>query len=745
MTPRRDWMAEALRTAGVNADYDEPVDLIDYRFENLSPFEPSRRVVLKALGTGLLITVAADMARGQQPQRGGGRRGGGPGGRGAALVAARVHIGKDGSLAVLTGKIECGQGARVELAQAAAEELRVPFERVELVMGDTAITPDDGGTYGSLSTPLTVPAIRLGCASARALLAALAARRFGVDVASIDVQDGLAKDPKTDRTVSYADLAGDAEAAAEFERAPVGDAALTPVNDWKTMGRSIPRPTGRDIVIGAHVYPSDLVRPGMLYGKVLRAPRFGAKLKNVDLSAAEQMPGVVVVRDGDFVGVAAKTTARAREALEAIAATAEWTVEPHPSSAELPEYLREHAEGGIPPNPFGDEVAKAPKSLKQSYDVAYIQHAPLETRAAVAEWVDGSVTAWVGTQVPFGVRGEVARAFGLADDRVRVIVPDFGGGFGGKHSGEYAVEAARLAKTAGKPVSLVWTRAEEFTWALFRPAAAIEVEASLDAEGKIATWRHLNINSGPGQVQTPYRVGKSDARFIPSKAPLRHGSYRALATTANTFGRECFMDELAALAGQDPLEFRLNHLDDPRLRAALEEAARRFDWPSRSQTSEPGKGAGLACGYDKGGYVAACALVSVDQGAGTIRVDHVCQVYDCGKIINPGNLLSQVQGAIIMGLGAALRESIEFDGGVIQNASFGAYRVPRFADVPTTLDVHLIDRPDVPSAGAGETPITVIAPAVANAVFRATGLRIRRMPIRLPNAKNEPATAAASS
>jgi len=739
MTPRNDWMIEALRAAGVDADYDEPVDLVEYRFGDVPTIEPSRRVVLKVLGTGLLIAAATDLASGQQTRRGGGG-GGRRGGGGATSIAARIHIDKDGSLTVMTGKVECGQGSRAQLAQAAAEELRVPFDRVDLVMADAAITPDDGGTYGSRSTPATVPAIRVGCASARALLTALAAKRFGVDAASIDVQDGLAKDEKTGQTVSYADLANDAEAAARLERAPVGDAALTPVDSWRTMGRSVSRPTERDIVTGSHRYPSDIVRPGMLYGKVLRAPRYGAKLKKVDLEPAKKMPGVVAVRDGDFVGVAAGTTAKAREALAAIAETAEWTFEPHPSSAELPKYLREHAEGGIPPSPFQDQMSKADRSLKQSYDVAYIQHAPMEPRAVVAEWSDGGVTAWAGTQVPFGVRGELARAFGLPEDKARVIVPDFGGGFGGKHSGECAVEAARLAKEAGKPVSLVWTRAEEFTWALFRPAGAIEAEASLDADGRIATWRYLNINSGGAQVQTPYRVGESDARFIPSKPPLRHGSYRALATTANTFGRESFMDELAALAEKDPLEFRLDHLDDPRLRAVLEEAARRFDWPSRSKSNESGKGAGLACGFDKGSYVAACASVSVDRDKGTIRVDHVCQVFDCGKVINPGYVLTQVEGAIIMGLGAALRESIEFADGVIQNASFGEYRVPRFADLPT-LDIHLIDNPDVPSAGAGETPITVIAPAVANAVFHATGIRIRCMPIRLPGAKDEPVAA----
>ncbi|MDR3623177.1 MAG: molybdopterin-dependent oxidoreductase [Paludisphaera borealis] len=739
MIPRHDWQAESLKAVGLSDDYEELVDLVDYHFVDVPAADPNRREVLKTLGAGLLIAVAADSAHGQQPGRGqrpgGGRRGGG--GSGATSVAARVHIGQDGGLTVMTGKVECGQGARAELSQAAAEELRVPIERVALVMADTALVPDDGGTYGSRSTPSTIPAIRAGCASARLLLVALAAQRWGVEAAAIDVQGGQAKDEKTGRTLTYADLATDAEAAQGLARSVSPEVALTPVASWRTMGVSVPRPNGRDIVAGSHQYPSDVVRPGMLYGKVLRAPSFGATLESVDLNPARAMEGVVAVRDGGFVGVAAPTTARARKALDAIAATAKWRTAPHPSSAELPAYLRAHAEGGIPANPFADEVANAAKSLKRSYDVAYIQHAPMEPRAAVAEWEDGRVTAWLGTQVPFGVRGELARAFGLPEDRARVITPDFGGGFGGKHSGEYAVEAARLAKEAGKPVRIVWTRPEEFTWAQFRPAAAIEAEASLDAQGKIATWRFLNINSGAGQVQTPYRVGRSDARFIPSAAPLRHGSYRALASTANTFGRECFMDELAELAGVDPLAFRLAHLGDPRLRAVLVEAASRFDWPSRLKSKTPGQGVGLACGMDKGGFVAACASVSVDRDKGTIRVDHVCQVYECGKIINPANLLNQVKGAVVMGLGPALREASEFSEGVIRNASFGAYRVPRFADLPT-LDVHLLDRPDLASAGAGETPIIAVAPAVANAVFNAIGLRIRRMPIRLPNAKDEP-------
>ena len=353
----------------------------------------------------------------------------------------------------------------------------------------------------------------------------------------------------------------------------------------------------------------------------------------------------------------------------------------------------------------------------------------MEPRAAVAEWADGKVTVWTATQNPFSVRSEVARAFSLAEDKVRVIVPDFGGGFGGKHSGETAVEAARLAQAAGKPVSLRWTREEEFTWAYFRPAAVIQAEASLDGDGQITSWHFVNINSGGSAVETPYRVAKSRSQFIQAEAPLRHGSYRALASTANTFARECFMDELAEAAGKDSLGFRVAHLENERLKAVLVEAATRFDWEKQSQRKEPNVGVGLACGTEKGSYVAACVEIEVTENQ-RIKVRRVCQAFECGAIINPKNLLAQVQGCIIMGLGPALREEVRFQDGKVTTASFSRYLVPRFEDVPE-MDIHLLNRLDLPSVGAGETPIIAIAPAIANAVFHATGRRVRAMPIRL--------------
>ena len=313
-------------------------------------------------------------------------------------------------------------------------------------------------------------------------------------------------------------------------------------------------------------------------------------------------------------------------------------------------------------------------------------------------------------------------------------MPDFGAAFGGKHTGEASVEAARLAKAAGKPVSLRWTREEEFTWAYFRPAAVIQAEAGLDARGRITSWHFLNINSGPSAVETPYRIEKHQSKFISSAPPLRHGSYRALAATANNFARECFMDELAAAAKADPLDFRLAHLENApekaRLRAVLEAAAKRFEWKSRVAKKKTNAGVGLACGTEKGSYVAACVEVEIERAQNEIKVRHVCEVFECGTILNPDNLLNQVQGAIIMGLGPALREEMQFENGKLLTASFRKCKVPRFDDVPE-LDVHLFDRPDLASVGAGETPIIAIAPAIANAVFHATSTRIRSMPIRL--------------
>lgn len=687
---------------------------------NPERLELSRRDFVKVLGAGLLVTVtggagvAAYAARGARD-----------------TIVARIHLGEDGVVTVLTGKVEMGQGARTEISQAVAEELRVPLDRVVAVMGDTDLTPDDGGTYGSRTTGYTLPDVRRGAAAARELLVDLAAKRLDVPRDSLEARDGAVTHAASGRSVSYGELAGAGFAEAGQKNVPE-DIEVTPVREWKVMGQSAPKVNARDIVTGAHRYPSDIVRPGMLYGRVLRAPAYNATLEAVDLAESQKMDGVVAVRDGGFVGCAAPTSWQAQQALDAIAKTAKWTSIPHPSSAELFAHLKSTARyddgRGAEPGAIREALEAAPTRLQAVYEIPYIQHVPMEPRAAVAEWEGDKVTVWTGSQVPTRVHEDVCEALSLPPERVRVLIPDTGGGFGGKHSGETAVEAARLAKAAGKPVRVAWTRAEEFNWAYFRPAGLIEIDAALDAAGKMAAWDYTNINSGGAGLACPYDVPAKAERFVPADSPLKQGSYRALAATANHFARESFVDELARKAGADPLAFRLANLSEPRLRAVLEAAAQRFGWPGERK---PNRGIGIACGTEKGSFTAACAEIEVDPAAKTFRVVRLCEAFECGAIVNPANLRQQVEGCIVMGLGGALTEEIRFEKGVLLNGSLQQYRVPRFKDVPP-LDLVFVERPDLPSVGAGETPIVPVAPAIANAFFDATGVRLRRLPLRHP-------------
>ncbi|HEY3394544.1 MAG TPA: molybdopterin cofactor-binding domain-containing protein [Lacipirellulaceae bacterium] len=709
-------------------DYDELLEPVRFYFAI------DRRSFVQILGAGALVTAIGAPLSAQRGRGRGGRRGGG-GFRGGPppALSARIHFADNGTITVLSGKVDGGQGSRGELAQAAAEELRVPLDKVKVVLADTSMVPNDGSSAGSRTTPSTVPSVRQAAAAIRNLFVERAAETWNVDAAAIEVRDGKFAHGQSNRSLTYAEIAKDEALAAKLAEQTPSDVELTPVSEWKVLGSEQLAPAGRDKVLGRHQYPSDIKRPGMLYGRVLRSPSYRAKLTSVELAPAKEMEGVVTVQDGNFVSVAAPTSFAARQAIEAVAQTAKWEAEPMPTSDELYSFLRENVDGGVPESPFADKVASAPKSLRATYTTAYVQHAPLEPRTAVAEWADGKLTVWTATQNPFGVRGELAQAFRLPDDDVRVIVPDFGSAYGGKHTGECAVEAARIAKSAGKPIMLRWTREEEFSWAYFRPAAVIDIEASLNDENRLLTWYHLNINSGGNSIESPYDVPFKQSRSVGSRPPLRHGSYRALASTANSFARESFMDELAAVAGSDPLEFRLAHLNDRRLRPVLEEAAKRFKWTERLKNKKPNHGVGLACSIDKGSFVACCAEVEVDRTKNEIHVRHVCETFDCGPVMNPNNLRNQIEGAVIQGLGPVLREEMQFENGELKNATFMRYRVPHFKDVPT-IETYAMDRKDVEAAGAGETPIIVIAPAVANAVFNAIGVRIRSMPLKLEKA-----------
>ena len=504
---------------------------------------------------------------------------------------------------------------------------------------------------------------------------------------------------------------------------------MTPASEWKIAGTAAPKAEGRAFVTGAHQYPSDIVRPGMLFGAMVRAEGFHAKLITADTSAADQLPGVKVVRDGDFIGVVAPDAFTTHRAAAMI--TANWDVPEQPANENLFEYLRNNPETNEPrradheTGSVDEAMRTAEIKLEERYTVQYIAHAPLEPRAAVAEWTDGKLTVWTGTQRPFGVREELAQHFAIPESQVRVIHPDMGSGYGGKHSGDAAVEAARLAKAVGKPVKLVWTRREEFTWAYLRPAALIEIRAGARRDGTLVAWEHHNYNSGNATIGTPYDVPNQIIQYHPAKTPLRQGSYRALAGTANNFARESHMDALAHEAEIDPLTFRMKNLSNARLKAVLQAAADKFGWSMAKST--PARGIGIACGTDKGGYVATCAEVEIDADK-TVHVRRVVQAWESGAVINPNGLNNQNSGGVVQALGGALFEAILFGQGKILNPQFARYRLPRFSDTPQ-IEIVLVDRKDLPAAGAGEIGLIGVAPAIGNAIFAATGVRVRNMPM----------------
>ncbi|MDQ3813841.1 MAG: molybdopterin-dependent oxidoreductase, partial [Armatimonadota bacterium] len=654
------------------------------------------------------------------------RRGGGM----PPEIAAWLHIAEDGAVTVYSGKAEVGQNIRTSLAQAVAEELHAPLASISLVLGDTDLTPYDAGTFGSRTTPAMSPHLRKVAAAARELLIDLAADQLKAPRDAFAVAEGKVTHLPTKQALHFGQLTK----GQKLLKSIGPDVATTAPAEWKVSGQSVPKVNGRAIVTGRHRYTSDVTRPGMLHGKVLRPVSFNATLIAVDTRPAAALPGVQVVRDGEFVGVIAPDPHSAAQAVEAI--EAQWKTTDQPAAAQLFDYLTGGPNETNPPaardprtaspqvrGDMAAGLAEAQHKLQARYTVAYIAHAPLEPRAAVAEWSAGKLTVWTGTQRPFGVRGELARVFGIPESSVRVIVPDTGSGYGGKHTGEAAIEAARLAKSAGKPVKVVWTREEEFTWAYFRPAGVIDITSGVRDDGAITVWEFHNYNSGSAGLRTPYEIDNQKIQFHETRSPLRQGSYRALASTANNFARESHMDELAQAVKMDPLQLRLKNLKDERLRAVFEAAAERFGW---GKTKPAGHGFGMGGGFEKGGYVATCAEVAVEGSE--VRVLRAVTAFECGAVVNPEHLKNQIEGAVVQGLGGALFEAIDFAGGKVLNARFSAYRVPRFGDTPL-LETVLVDRKDLPSAGAGECPIIGIAPAIGNGIFDATGLRLRSLPL----------------
>ena len=682
-------------------------------------FEVQRRDFLKLGALGILVCIATPAVDAQETAQGP-RMTREPT---PTDVSGWLHIDEQGRVAAFTGKVEIGQNIRTSLTQAIAEELSVPLASITMVMGDTDRTPFDIGTVGSFTTPQNMPLLRRAAATAREGLVELAARRWNVVAREITIADGLVRHVPSGRSAGFGELTR----GERLVRQIADDEPLKPASQWTIAGTAVAKVDNQAIVTGTQKYVSDVTRPGMLHGKVVRPPAAGATLDSVDAAAAQRMAGVTVVRDGSFIGVAAPKPWIAEEAAKAV--SARWTSSPgQPSSSTIYDYLKANAQAPSPrPDALDRALAAAAHRLDRTYTVQFIAHVPLEPRAAVAEWSGDAVTVWVGTQRPFGVREEVAQAFRIPASRVRVIVPPFGSGYGGKHTGEVAVEAARLAKASARPVKVVWTRAEEFQWAYFRPAGVIEIAAGLTADGRLEAWDLVNYHSGRAAIEGVYQIAQNRTQFVTLTPPLRSGSYRALAATANNFAREVHVDELAAVARLDPLAFRLKNIEDPRARAVLERVADRFGW---GKPAPAGRGIGLAVGFDKGGYVA--TAVELEPRAGTTnpepRLHRAIVAFECGAIVNPDGLKNQITGAVIQGLGGALWEAIDFADGRVLNGTMQRYRLPRFTDVPS-IDVVMIDRKDLPSAGAGETPIIGLAPAISNAIFNASGERRRALPL----------------
>jgi len=673
--------------------------------------QPSEREWFDILGDGLVVVWPAPVpAAGRWPPGGG----------------AWVHVAPSGLVTAFTGKVDIGQDNQTAFRLLVAEELAARPGDVRVVQGDTDLCPFDIGTFGSRSMPDGGEPLRRAAAGAREVLLTLAAQRWGSEAAGLIADAGAVLGGPGRTRLAYGELVAGLHELEVLSAEP----PLTRPPAWRLAGRPGHAASRLDAVTGGRRFVSDLGLRAMLHGSVLRPPVPGSVLRTVDTAPAEKMAGVTVVRDGQFIGAAAADPATARRAVAAI--SADWE-RPPAGAADMTSYLRDHpttGQGWERPvdRSEGDieaALAGAVTRVEASYTTAYLAHIPLETRAAVAAWDGGRLTVWTGCNVPFAARAQLADAFGIDQADVRVIVPPTGGGFGGKH-GEEAIEAARLARAAGRPVKVHWSRAEEFQWGYLRPMAVIDVRAALDASDTITAWDFLDINAGAQGTAFPYATSSWRLRYQPAASPLAQGPYRALAATANTFARESCIDELAHAADSDPLQFRLDHLADQRLAAVVRAAAARFGWAAgRGQGAPPGWG--IAAGLEKDGRVATCAEVRAGP-AGRLSVTRIVTAYECGAVVNPDTVTGQIEGGTIMALGGALFEQVILDRGRLASPSLADYRVPRFGDVPD-IDVVLVDRPDIAPAGAGEAPLIAVAPAVANAIFAVTGRRLRSLPL----------------
>jgi nicotinate dehydrogenase subunit B len=631
----------------------------------------------------------------------------------------------------LTGKIEMGQGIVTSLAQMLAEELDVPLTSVDMVMGDTDLCPYDMGTWGSLTTRFFGPPLREAAAEARAILIQLASERLHVEKERLIVRNGIVQDRNNSKKkVTYGQLAQ----GKMIERHVTPKPSPKQVSQYTVVGTSYTRRDGAVKVTGKAQYAGDVRFPGMLYASILRPPAHGAKLKSADTSAVEADKEVRLVRDADLIAVLHQYPDIAEKALARI--KAEWDV---PQNDLDPKTIYAHllrvapegevvTEGGDPKE--GERLAQS--TYEGTFYDHYMAHATIETHTALARPEGDRIVVWASTQSPFGAKEQVAQALSMPSQKVRVITPFVGGGFGGKSANMQAVEAARLAKLTGRPVQVARTRKEEFFYDTFRPAGIAKIRSGADSAGRITFWSYDVYFSGGRAAEQLYAIPHhrelSHGHYTgaPGAHPFATGPWRAPGANFNVFARESHVDTMAAKLGIDPVEFRLNNISQKRLQRVLNIAAERFGWKKGATPS--GRGIGVACAQDAGVCLAAMGEVDVDQATGRVRVKRIVCAQDMGVAINPEGATIQMQGGLFMGLGQALTEEVRFKGGEILDTNFDTYEIPRFSWLPK-IETVLVENHEVPPQGGGEPPIVAVAAMIGNAIFDATGARLYELPM----------------
>jgi isoquinoline 1-oxidoreductase len=694
--------------------------------------ELRRRDFFGIAGAGLFVFFRGDAAEAQEPGRLPTRQ------SGPADFNAYLRIGADGRVTCMSGKVELGQGVMTELAQVLAEELDVSFDSIDVVVGDTDLCPNDGGTYGSMTTPLLVPNVRRAGAEARAVLLQLAAEKLGVPVERLLVKDGVIADAgKPAATVTYAQLVEGKRIERRLANVPVKSAA-----GFQTIGKSPRRKDALEKVTGQAKYSGDMIFPGLLHAAILRPPAHGAKLKSADTSAAEKVAGAQVIRDSGMIAVLHERPDIARKALALVKAEFE-NPPAGPNDLTIFEHIRKTAP---PPRVMGaagdlaeGERLAAGGVVESVYLNSYVAHAAMETHSATARFEDGQVTVWASTQAPFQVRSAVMSALGLPAGKVRIVSHYVGGGFGGKTEAEQGVEAARLARIAGKPVQVVWNRQEEFFYDRFRPAAVMAIRAGV-ANGKIVLWDNQIVGAGDRDsvpfYDIPHRRTTSAGGWMggnpPGMNPFDVGPWRAPSVNSITFARESHIDALALKAGVDPLEFRLNNLTHPRVRRVLETAAKQFGWKAARLPS--GRGVGMACGIYSNSCNAAFAEVAVNRSTGAVEVKRVVMALDVGLVVNPDGMRQQAEGCVMMGMGSALTEEVKFRNGEVLTRNFDSYPLARFSWLPK-VEIVFVNDPESASLGGGEAPMIAMGAVLANAIFDAVGARLLQLPMTAERVK----------